>query len=97
MLGAPRATLAYQDSPGDRYVVPIGLATIIEDRSEMRSLWQGDWGALFPPGLAEANMVVAQAAVDRIEIHARGITAEPFGHGRTWLERTSDVMWCLVP
>ena len=63
----------------------------------MRSLWQGDWDALFPPGFAAANMVVAKVEVDRIEIHARGVTAEPFGHGRTWIERTSDGVWYLVP
>jgi hypothetical protein len=32
-------------------------------------------------------MIVAVIEVDRIEIHGRGITAKPFGHGRTLIER----------
>jgi hypothetical protein len=34
--------------------------------------------------------------VDCIEIHARGVTAKPFGHGRTWIERTDGAGWRLV-
>ncbi len=94
---APRVTLAYQDAPGDRYVGLVGRASVIDDRTEMRTLWQGDWDAFFPPGFADANMIVVQVAVDRIEIHARGVTAEPFGHGRTWIERTGGDGWRLVP
>ena len=94
---APRVTLAYQDSAGDRYVALVGEASVIDDRAEMRSLWQGDWDALFPPGFADANMVVVRVAVDRIEIHARGVTAEPFGHGYTWLERANPGEWRLTP
>lgn len=56
----------------------------------------GDWDAFFPPGFADANMIVVQVAVDRIEIHAREVTAEPFGHGRTWIERTGGDGWGLV-
>ena len=97
MRQAPRVTLAYQDSASDRFVALVGRASISEDRSEMRKLWQGDWDAFFPPGFADANMVVTTVAVDRIEIHARGVTAEPFGHGRTWLERSPAGEWRLVP
>lgn len=94
---APRVTLAYQDSAGDRYVALIGRASVIDDRAEMRTLWSRDWDVLFPPGFADAHMVVATVAVDRIEIHARGVTAEPFGHGRTWIERAEGSDWRLVP
>ena len=94
---APRVTLAYQDVPGDRYVGLVGRASVIDDRTEMRTIWQGDWDAFFPPGFADANMIVVQVAVDRIEIHARGVTAEPFGHGRTWIERDGGDGWRLVP
>jgi len=94
---APRVTLAYQDGAGERYVALVGRARVIDDRTEMRSLWQGDWDAFFPPGFADANMIVVQVAVDRIEIHARGATAEPFGHGRTRIERATGGDWRLVP
>ena len=47
---APGVTLAYQDGPGDRYVGLVGRAGVIDDRTEMRTIWQGDWDAFFPPG-----------------------------------------------
>jgi general stress protein 26 len=97
MQRAPRVTLAYQTSDCDRYVGLIGRARVIDDRAEMRGLWSGDWDRFFPPGFADAHMVVANVEVDRIEIHARGITAEPFGHGRTWIERIDGGAWRLVP
>jgi general stress protein 26 len=85
----PRVTLAYQDSAGDVYVALAGRATPSEDTTEVRSLWQSSVSAPFPDGFAETNMIVVTVAVDRIEIHARGITAEPFGHGRTLIERAA--------
>ncbi len=74
-----------------------GHAELVDDRTEMRSLWHTAWDALFPAGFADANMIVVRVAVDRIEMHARGVTAEPFGHGRTLLERASTGGWRLVP
>jgi hypothetical protein len=41
-------------------------------------------------------MIVVNVEVDRIEIHARGVTAEPFGHGRTLIERAAGG-WRFVP
>ena len=92
-----RVTLAYQHVSGDVYVALVGNASLVEDRAEMRSLWQGDWDEKFPPGFADANMIVAKIHVDRIETHARGITAEPFGHGRTFIERDAATGWRLMP
>jgi len=94
---APRVTLAYQHTSGDAYVALAGHADLVDDRTEMRMLWQTAWDALFPEGFADANMIVVRVAVDRIEIHARGVTAEPFGHGRTLLERAPAGGWRLVP
>jgi hypothetical protein len=50
---------------------------------------------VFPAGFVEASMIVIRVEVDRIEIHARGLTAEPFGHGRTLIERANGE-WRLV-
>jgi general stress protein 26 len=94
---APRVTLAYQHESGDAYVALAGVAELVDDRTEMRSLWQAAWDALFPAGFADAHMIVVRVAVDRIEMHARGVTAEPFGHGRTLLERAGAAGWRLVP
>ena len=94
---APLATLAYQNPSGDRYIALGGRATIIEDVAEMRSIWSSDLDAHFPAGFADANMIVIRFDVDRIEVHARGLTPEPFGAGRTLLERQPSGQWRYIP
>ena len=94
---APLVTLAYQHASGDRYIALIGPATIVEDIAEMRSLWPSDLDKYFPPGFADANMIVIRVDVDRIEVHVRGLTPEPFGAGRTLLERQSTGAWRFIP
>jgi len=94
---APFVTLAYQHASGDRYIALIGRATIIEDNVEMRSLWPVELDKHFPTGFADANMIVIRVEVDRIEVHVRGLTPEPFGAGRTLLERQSTGAWRFIP
>jgi general stress protein 26 len=96
MQEAPRVTLAYQHASGSAYVALGGHATIVEDNAEMRTLWPGSMDALFPPGFADANMIVVRVAIDRVEVHVRGVTREPFGHGRTLLVRNGGG-WRFVP
>ena len=45
----------------------------------MRTMWSSDMDAHFPPGFADANMIVIQVDVDQTEVHVRGLTPEPFG------------------
>ena len=97
MRAAPLVTLAFQNPSGDRYIGLGGRATIIEDVAEMRTLWSSDLDRHFPPGFADANMIVIQVEVERIEVHVRGLTPEPFGHGRTLLERQPAGSWRFVP
>ena len=97
MRAAPAVTLAYQHQSGDLWVALGGRATIIDDVVEMRTLWPGGMDPQFPPGFADANMVVIRVDVDRIEVHARGLTAEPFGTGRTLLERHPGGSWRYIP
>jgi len=97
MRDAPLVTLAFQHPSGERYVALGGRSSLIEDRIEMRTLWPAGADATYPPGFADANMIVVHVAVDRIEIHARGITREPFGHGRTLIERDGSGAWRFIP
>ena len=97
MREAPRVTLAYQHGSGDRYVGLGGIASLIEDKAEMRTMWSGAADARFPPGFADAHMIVVHLDVDRIELHVRGVTREPFGHGRTLLQRNGAEGWVFVP
>jgi general stress protein 26 len=97
MRVAPRVTLGYQHDSGDAYVALGGEALLVEDRAEMRSLWPSRMDASFPPGFADAHMIVVRVVVDRIEVHVRGVTREPFGHGRTLIERNGTGGWRFVP
>jgi general stress protein 26 len=83
MRQAPSVTLAYQHPSGDV--------------AEMRTIWSSDLDAHFPPGFADANMIVVRLDVDRIEVHVRGLTPAPFGHGRTLLERQGAGIWRFIP
>lgn len=97
MRAAPLVTLAFQHSAGDRYIALGGRATIIDDVAVMRTMWPSDLDVHFPPGFADANMIVIQVDIDRIEVHVRGLTSEPFGAGRTLLERQPDGSWRFIP
>jgi len=97
MRAAPMVTLAFQHPSGDRYIALGGRAAIIEDVAEMRTMWPHDLDTHFPPGFADANMIVIQVDVDRIEVHVRGLTPEPFGAGRTLLERQPAGSWRFIP
>jgi general stress protein 26 len=97
MRAEPLVTLAFQHSAGDRYIALGGCATIIEDAAVMRTMWPNDLDAQFPRGFADANMIVIQVDIDRIEVHVRGLTPEPFGAGRTLLERQPDGSWRFIP
>ena len=97
MRAAPLITLAYQHPSNDRYVALGGRATISEEIAEMRTMWSSDLDKHFPPGFADANMIVISVDGERIELHARGLTPEPFGAGRTLIERQSSGSWRYIP
>jgi general stress protein 26 len=97
MRAAPLVTLAFQHFAGDRYIALGGHATIIDDVGVVRTMWSGDLDVHFPPGFADANMIVIQVDIDRIEVHVRGLTPEPFGAGRTLLERQPAGSWRFIP
>jgi general stress protein 26 len=94
---APMVTLAFQHPSGERYIALGGRATIIDSVAEMRTMWSSELDVHFPPGFADANMIVIQVDVDRIEVHVRGLTPEPFGAGRTLLERQPAGSWLFIP
>ena len=93
----PLVTLAFQDDGRQIFLGLGGPVSLIDDRVEMRDMWPEAMDAIYPPGFADANMIVARVEIDRIEIHARGITPEPFGHGRTLLMRDGKDAWRFVP
>ena len=97
MRAAHLVTLAFQHPSGDRYIALGGRASINADVAEMRTMWSSSLDVHFPPGFADANMIVIQVDVDRIEVHVRGLTPGPYGAGRTLLERQVDGAWRFVP
>lgn len=97
LRAAPLVTLAFQHPSGDRYIALGGRAAIIDDVAEMRTMWSSELDAHFPPGFADANMIVIRIDVDRIEVHVRGLTPEPFGAGRTLLQRQAAGAWRFIP
>lgn len=85
--------LAYQQDGGDAYVTLLGRAELLDDPAEVRQYWKPAWDAYSP--IARAKMVIVRVAVERIELHVRGVTPEPFGFGRTAIERDGEGRWRL--
>jgi hypothetical protein len=91
---AGRVTLAYQHESGNAYVTLAGRADIIDEPSavERRLLLVDD-----PGGTLQGKLVAVKCTADHLELHVRGVTAEPWGHGRTLLQRDRQGAWRLVP
>jgi general stress protein 26 len=93
---AGRATLAYQHASGEAYVALSGRAELIDDRDEVNRRFRGSAND-DPKGLVAASLVAARVVADHLEVHIRGVTAEPWGRGRTSLDRNPDGSWRLHP
>lgn len=90
-----RATLAYQHDSRSAYVTLIGPAELIDDRVEVSRRFRG---SQFddPEGRVAASLIAVRVVAERIELHVRGVTAEPWGRGRTTLERDPIGGWRLL-
>jgi len=88
-----RVTLAYQHASGDAFVALSGPAELIDDRAAVESRFH-------PSNAYEESLVrqllAVRVAGDHLELHVRGVTAEPWGHGRTFLDRAADGSWHLA-
>lgn len=93
---AARASLAYQHPSGEAFVTLSGRAELIDDRAEVNGRFRG---SRFddPDGLVAAGLVAVRVTGDHLELHIRGVTAEPWGRGRTSLDRNPDGSWTLHP
>jgi general stress protein 26 len=85
---AGRVTLAYQHDSGDAYVALSGRAELLDDRAEVESRCSD--------GNLAARLIAVRVTADHLELHVRGVTAEPWGRGRTLLDRAPDGSWRLV-
>lgn len=92
---AGRVTLAYQHNSGNAYVALAGPAALIEDRAEVDSRFRG---SIYddPEGVVAASLIAVRVTADHLELHAHGITAQPWGRGRTLLDRDGDGSWRLA-
>jgi general stress protein 26 len=93
---AGRASLAYQHPSGEAFVTLSGPAELIDDRDAVNIRFRG---SRFddPNGLVGAGLVAVRVTGDHLELHIRGVTAEPWGRGRTSLDRSPDGSWTLHP
>ena len=92
---SPGIALAYQEDGGNAYVTLVGRAELIDDPEATRHYWKPAWDA--NAAMARENMIIVRVAVEQVELHVRGVTPEPFGHGRTIVERGRDGIWRLGP
>ena len=89
-----RATLAYQHGSGNAYVTLGGCVEVVDGHAAVAAVLRpGD----DPDGSLAARLVLVRVTADRLEMHARGVTAGPWGHGRTLLARAAAGAWRLLP
>jgi general stress protein 26 len=90
-----RVTLAYQHDSGRAYVALAGPAELIDDRDEVNRRFRGS-AYDDPEGITAASLIAVKVTADHLELHVRGVTAEPWGRGRTLLDRDIDRIWRLA-
>ena len=90
-----QVTLAYQHNSGNAYVAIGGRAELIDDRAEVESRFRGS-SYDDAEGMVAASLVAVRVTAGHLELHVRGVTAEPWGRGRTLLDRKPDGSWHLV-
>jgi general stress protein 26 len=89
---AGRVTLAYQHPSGNAYVALAGPAELIDDRDVVDARFRG---SIYddPEGKVAASLIAVRVRADHLELHVRGVTDEPWGRGRTLLDRETDGGW----
>ena len=90
-----RVTLAYQHGSGTAYVALAGPAELIDDRAEVDRRFRGS-AYDDPQGITAASLIAVKVTADHLELHVRGVTAEPWGRGRTLLDRDPDNTWRIA-
>jgi general stress protein 26 len=93
---AGRASLAYQHASGEAFVTLSGPAELIDDRGEVNNRFQGS-PYEDSKGLVAAGLIAIRVVADHLELHVRGVTAEPWGRGRTSMDRNPDGSWRAHP
>jgi general stress protein 26 len=96
---AGRLTLGYQHhsyGAPDDYVVLIGRAALVEDRTEIRDRWIESWRPFFPDGPDDPDVIFIRLNVDRIELCMRDVSPEPFGSRYSAIERGDDRFWKIA-
>jgi general stress protein 26 len=89
---AGRVTLAYQHESGEAYVAVSGPAELVDDQDAVDRRFRG---SVYddPEGKVAAMLIAVRVRIEHIELHVRGVTAEPWGRGRTLLDRDPDGIW----
>ena len=89
---AGRLTLAYQHDSGNAFVALAGPAELIDERAAVESRFRG---SIYddPEGVVAASLIAVRVTANHLELHVRGVTAEPWGRGRTLLDRGPDGIW----
>jgi general stress protein 26 len=88
-----RVTLAYQHQSGNAYVALAGPAEVIDEPAVVESRLRQVYD---PEATLAGKLVAVRVTGNHLELHIRGVTAEPWGHGRTLLDRQPDGSWQIA-
>ena len=90
-----RVSVIFQHDPDDVFVAVAGIASLVEDKPEIRRRWTSAYDAFFPAGPDQSSAIFVTIDAARIELWIRGVTSEPFGVRTTVIERDATRAWQL--
>ena len=97
LCGQQETGLIFQSDPEEAYVALFGKARLLERAADVARFWKKHYEVYFPTPADRAAAAFIEVDVARMELWIRGVTPEPFGHGRTLLQREPDGAWRFIP
>jgi general stress protein 26 len=90
-----KISLGYLHEAEKAHVTLIGAAKMIDDRDYLQKQWRPEWNTFFPGGPADADAIIVEVTVERIEVWnlSRKIAAPPNGARAATLQRTPSGGW----
>jgi general stress protein 26 len=92
---ASAVKLTFRHDSDQAFAALDGLATLINESSDVTRLWKKGYDVHFATVTDRANAAFIEVAVDRMELWIRGVTPEPFGLHPTIVERAAEGGWRL--
>ena len=87
------ASIVIVQRNSDAFATLGGMATVLDDATEVRRLWITEYDGYFPTEQDRSNAALIKFEIKRMDLWIRGVTPEPFGFEPVSLELAEDGQW----